>query len=315
MAVVFFVYSHRDEELRDQLEKHLVTLKRQNIVETWHDRRIAAGDEFADKISSELERADVILLLVSADFLASEYCFNVEMRRALERHERKEARVIPIILRPCDWSNTPLKSLLVAPTDGKPVMKWPDRDEAFVDVVKKIRDALEPVTRTDNETSSVKAEDIKPSTAQPRSSNLRVRKRFTDAEKDRFTEEAFSFMSRYFEMSLRGLVKRNPQLETGFKQIATNRFRVKIYDGGNLVSQCQIIHNGGPLGKGITYSKDASNYDSFNEQMLVESDDQSLYLKALGMGQWGMQQKNVHFTHEGAAEYYWSMLMRPIQPQ
>src|ERR1044072_2186300 len=100
MAVAFFSYSHRDEALRDELEVHLATLKRQGLIEAWHDRRITAGDDFAGVISEHLERADIILLLVSPYFLNSNYCYDVEMTRALERHREKTARVIPVILQP-----------------------------------------------------------------------------------------------------------------------------------------------------------------------------------------------------------------------
>ena len=100
---VFYSYAHADEELREQLEKHLALLRRQNVVNEWHDRMIDAGCEWEDVISNHLERADVILLLISANFLASNYCFEIEMERALERHNAGEAHVIPVILRPCDW--------------------------------------------------------------------------------------------------------------------------------------------------------------------------------------------------------------------
>ena len=91
MASLFFSYSHADEALRDQLEKHLSALKHQGKIETWHDRRILAGQTFSSEIDSHLESADIILLLVSPDFLASDYCYEVEMRHALERHQRGEA--------------------------------------------------------------------------------------------------------------------------------------------------------------------------------------------------------------------------------
>src|SRR5688572_26894423 len=94
-TVVFFSYYHKDEELRDRLETHLAMLKRDGTIETWHDRRITAGDEFAGVIDEQLEIADLILLLVSADFLNSRYCYDVELKRAMERHTAGEARVIP----------------------------------------------------------------------------------------------------------------------------------------------------------------------------------------------------------------------------
>jgi predicted Zn-ribbon and HTH transcriptional regulator len=141
MATLFFSYSHRDETLRDELEIHLAMLKRQGAITTWHDRRIGAGKEFDNEISHYLDKADIILLLVSPDFLASDYCYDVEMARALERHRSGDARVIPVILRPCDWQSAPFGKLLAAPKDGKPVIKYPSQDDAFLEVVSAIRAA------------------------------------------------------------------------------------------------------------------------------------------------------------------------------
>lgn len=142
MAKLFFSYSHRDESLRDELQKHLSILQRQGFIETWHDRRIAAGSDLSREIDQHLETADVILLLVSSDFLASDYCYDIEMRRAMERHEAGEVRVIPVILRPCDWHDAPFGKLLATPPDGKPVTRFPTLDDAFVLVVADIKKAL-----------------------------------------------------------------------------------------------------------------------------------------------------------------------------
>lgn len=95
MATVFFSYSHKDETLRDQLEVHLKMLQREGLVEIWHDRRIKAGGDLDASIDENLNDADVILLLVSADFLASQYCWGVEVARAMRRHEASEAAVVP----------------------------------------------------------------------------------------------------------------------------------------------------------------------------------------------------------------------------
>src|SRR5215470_15647951 len=108
---LFYSYAHEDEVLRDQLEKHLVQLQRQELIASWHDRKILPGSTWANEIDANLEAASMVLLLVSPDFLASTYCYEIEMQRALERHQRGEARVIPIILRPCDWQHSPLKDL------------------------------------------------------------------------------------------------------------------------------------------------------------------------------------------------------------
>ena len=142
MKSVFFSYSHKDEALRNQLETHLAMLKRQGVISTWHDRRLLAGDNVDQGIANELNQADIILLLVSPDFLASDYCYGVEVVRALERHASNEARVIPVILRPCEWHAAPFGKLLAAPTDGRPVTKWPDPDDAFLNITKAIRTAV-----------------------------------------------------------------------------------------------------------------------------------------------------------------------------
>src|SRR6516165_5669862 len=102
---LFYSYSHEDEILRDQLEKHLRHLQRQGLISAWHDRQILAGETWEHEIDRHLEMASIILLLISPDFLGSDYCYENEMQRALERHERGEARVIPLILRPCDWQH------------------------------------------------------------------------------------------------------------------------------------------------------------------------------------------------------------------
>jgi tetratricopeptide (TPR) repeat protein len=143
---VFYSYSHKDEWLRDELETHLSLLKRTGVIADWHDRRITAGTEWAGQIDEHLESAGVILLLISADFLASDYCYDIEMKRALERHESREARVIPIIIRPVDWRGAPFGKLQALPTDGKAVTSWPNRDEAWTNVAQGIRTAVEELT-------------------------------------------------------------------------------------------------------------------------------------------------------------------------
>lgn len=139
---VFYSYSHKDEKLRDRLETHLSILKREGVISQWHDRRISAGLDWKNNIDDQLNSAQIILLLVSADFLASDYCYDVEMKRAMERHASGEARVIPIILRPCDWDLTPFSKVQALPKDGRPVIKWRDQDTAFNEITRGIRDVV-----------------------------------------------------------------------------------------------------------------------------------------------------------------------------
>ncbi|MFL6211166.1 MAG: tetratricopeptide repeat protein [Pyrinomonadaceae bacterium] len=142
---VFYSYSHKDEELRDQLQEHLAMLKREGVIKGWHDRRISGGRDWEGQIDEHLNSADIILLLVSSSFIASDYCYDIEVTRAMERHEAKEARVIPIILRACDWHSAPFGKLQAFPKDVNPVIEWQYRDQAFLDIARGIRHVAEEI--------------------------------------------------------------------------------------------------------------------------------------------------------------------------
>lgn len=140
---VFYSYAHEDEKLRDEVEKNLTLLQRNGLIVGWSDRRIGAGDIWKDEIDAHVHSAQIILLLISADFLASDYCWGEEMKVALERHKRREAIVIPIILRPVDWADAPFARLQALPRDAKPVTTWSNQDEAFADVARSIREIVQ----------------------------------------------------------------------------------------------------------------------------------------------------------------------------
>ncbi|MBZ5726888.1 MAG: toll/interleukin-1 receptor domain-containing protein [Acidobacteriia bacterium] len=135
---VFVSYAHEDNELCRLLLKHLSQLQREGV-QGWYDRRITGGTEWAGEIDQHLNTADIILLLISPDFLASRYCYDVEMERAMERHDQDQARVVPVILRPCDWKTSPFGKFNALPRDGRPVVDWKTRDHGFLNVVEGLR--------------------------------------------------------------------------------------------------------------------------------------------------------------------------------
>src|SRR6266699_3952853 len=137
---IFFCYAHEDEPLLNKLKAHLRPLQRQGLVDVWYDRDISAGTDWEQQIKEQLNTAQIILLLVSPDFMDSDYCYSIEMQRAIERYERGEAHVIPIILRPVYWQDV-LGKLQALPTDAIPVMSsgWQYQDEAFFNVTEGIR--------------------------------------------------------------------------------------------------------------------------------------------------------------------------------
>ncbi|MEH2280366.1 MAG: toll/interleukin-1 receptor domain-containing protein [Nostoc sp.] len=139
---LFYSYAHEDEKLRDKLEKHLTLLRREGVITEWHDRKIGAGKEWQNEIDTHLNSSQIILLLVSANFIASDYCWDIEVKRAMERYEAKEARVIPIILDSVDWESAPFGRLQALPKNGKAVKKWGNHNDAFLSVAQGIRIAI-----------------------------------------------------------------------------------------------------------------------------------------------------------------------------
>lgn len=310
---IFFSYTHVDEQFCDMLQKHLAALKHQGLIETWHDRRIRAGDEFDNVIDRQLNEAQVILLLVSADFIASRYCYEIEMARALERHRAGEARVIPVILRPCDWKETPFGKLMAAPKDGKPIKAWPDIDEAFLDVVQRIKEVLSDQRRAPV-FSAIPVPTPKESIIadRPRSGNLTIRKGFKEADKEDFLVSSYGYISAYFQNSLAELEERNPELSTRFRKTDETRFTAVIYRNGDAIGRCKISL-GGMFGHSIGFSyNDQAADNSYNESLSVEADDQHLFLRPMGMASL-MGQGDRRLTQEGAAELYWSLLIQRLQ--
>jgi len=316
MATLFFSYSHKDEELRNRLDVALRMLQRQGLIETWHDRRILAGDEIDPSIDANLEAADIVLLLVSPDFIASDYCYDREMERAMERHRSGKARVIPVILRPCDWHQAPFGKLMATPPDGKPIRSFADLDEAFQAVSADIRRAIEnggtrqpaPPERA----MFVGAGPLMPISTPlgPRSSNLSLPKTFTDRDRDHFLEDSFTYIEAYFVNSLTELKARNEGIDTGFRKIDNNRFNATIYQNGRDIAHCWISLSD-VMGKGIAYSTEGRS-NGYNEQLRVESDDHGLFLKNLGFAS-RSDQRDPKLTQEGGAELFWEMLIRPLQ--
>jgi len=142
---IFVSYAHADEGLRNELAKQLRVLERQGIIQSWHDQKMLPGSNRRQEIDQQLNSAQIILLLLSPDFMNSDSCCNVELKRAIERHNANEACVIPIVLRPVDWQELPIGKLRALPTDANPVTKWSDRDEAFFNVTQGIKQVVKTI--------------------------------------------------------------------------------------------------------------------------------------------------------------------------
>lgn len=208
---LFYAYAHEDERLRTQFEKQLGLLRRQGLIAEWHDRNIVAGTDWAQEIDEQMNRADIILLLVSADFMASDYAYSIEMMRAIERHESGEARVIPIILRPVDWLSAPFAKIQALPRDAKPVTSWSNRDEAFYDIALGISSIIENIQKMRSlQSAEVASKDrahFRPS-VNCRLSDVFVKSGFPEVTF--VAREDFIFLKLALEQSGRGVVIEGP---------------------------------------------------------------------------------------------------------
>ncbi|MFL5697142.1 MAG: TIR domain-containing protein [Ktedonobacteraceae bacterium] len=244
---LFYSYAHNDEKWRKKLETHLSTLQRQKFITGWHDRNISAGTEWATEIDTHLNTAHIILLLISPDFISSEYCYSVEMMRAMERHKAGEAHVIPIILRPTDCKGTPFEQLQALPTNAKPVTRWPDRDEALLNVANGIRRAVEELTTNSSD------------------SQLSSDTRLADAKKGTFPLQIWNVP-----------YQRNPFF-TGREDILTYLYDKLNTDQTAALTQPQAISGLGGIGKTQTAVEFAYRYRENYEAILwVKADSHEL---------------------------------------
>lgn len=323
MASLVFSYAHADEGLRNELEKHLSPLKRMGKISTWHDRRIVPGEAFAGQIDQHFAEADILLLLISSDFIASDYCYQIEMTNALQRHDRGEAIVIPVILRPCAWHQLPFGKLLAATVDGKPITQFPSFDEGFVQVVDAVSRALDKLGASavqptpagqPGRISPVNSNFSNDRSSGPRSSNLAVPRSFTDLDRDRALREGFDYLARFFENSLIELKQRNPGLEVNFHRRDADAFEGTAYRDGRQASHCGLWR--GRRGKGlgdICYSSSGISENSCSESMSIADNGQLIGFRPLmgGLRLGGGQEQLL--TNEGMAEHLWDLFVAPLK--
>jgi hypothetical protein len=244
------------------------------------------------------------------------------MYEALRRHDAGEAVALPVILRPCDWHDLPFGKLQATTREGRAITKFPSLDEGFLEVVQSIkavakkRNDRQPAAATNGRAI---AESRKPGAEKKefggivRSSNLSVKKTFTDQDRDAFRLEAIEYLAQFFENSLGELQERNSHLKAQFRRRDANSFEATVYREGKQAARCGIwlseAHHFGEIG----YSNAGlGNGNSFNESLTLADDGQMLGLKPLGMARFSGAEKEL-FTLEGAAEYLWELFIEPLQ--
>lgn len=324
MIKIFLSYSHTDEVLRAEFDKHLALLKRQGVIDVWSDHCIRPGEELDSVIDAGIESADIVLLLISSDFIHSDYCFGRELKIAMERHDQKRSIVVPIILRPCDWHSSPFGRLKALPTDGKAVIKWAILDEAFLDVVQQLRlliskarvlqqlNAQAPTSQSSHSSTVISSSIATDAAPKTRSSNLALPRQFTDQDRHDFIDATFAYIHKYFEGSLEELELRNPGITAKFMSLSPRSFTAVVFRNGKRQAGCRVRIGAGFTSSGIAYSGNENTADnSFNELLSVETGKHSMMLKAT-MGAFSRAAEG-KLTEEGAAEHLWSMFVSTMQ--
>lgn len=299
---VFISYSHKDEAALERLRTHLVMLRRDGRIDEWFDREILAGGEIDAEISERLESSGLFLMLVSPDFLASDYCVEKEMERALERHSSGDARVVPIVVEPCDWTSTPLRDLKALPQDGKPISEWTNENNAFLDIVQELRRVLdaegEPHAAEEGE-ATVQAAPV-----QPDVHRYRVKRDFDEIDRSDFRETAFGVIRDYFERAV-AEIDAIEDLRGRFISLSAVSFTCTIVNRARERGTAHITVHGRRENVGfgdISYSfTENAPPNTANGTFTVEADEYELYLSST-MG-FGEQQERL--TAEAAAEQLW----------
>lgn len=272
----FISYSHLDDHALTRLSKHLSMLKRDGSISEWFDQKIIAGGDLDAEISSHLDECDLFLALVSADFLASNYCYEREMKYAFERHDAGTLRVVPVIVQPCDWQSSPLGKLKALPRDGKAVSEWTNENTAWLDVVTQLR-------RIVNEQSATR--DELPARSSPRNTKppkYRLKRDFDDVDRQEYREQAFATMRDYFKKASAEIrevenirSKFAPLGDAGFTCTIVNRAK----DRGS--AHITVYAKSGQSSFGdITYSfQERAERNTANGWFQIEADEYDLYLK------------------------------------
>ena len=302
----FISYSHKDKAALERLHTHLAVLRRDGRLDEWFDREILAGGEIDAEIEERLESSELFLLLVSPDFLASDYCVKREMKRALERHGSGDARVVPIIVEPCDWASTALRDLKALPQSGKPVSEWTNENNAFLDVVQELRRVLdaEGVPRAAGKGEAT----VRAAPVQAGMRRYRVKRDFDEIDRSDFRKAAFGVMRDYFERAV-AEIDAIEDLRGRFTSLSAVSFTCTIVNRAREHGTAHITVHGRRENVGLgdisfSFAENAPS-NTANGMLTVEVDEYELYLSSM-MGFGGQQER---LTPEAAAEQLWEIFL------
>lgn len=321
MTTVFISYTHEDTELKKKLLQHLSPLKREGLIDVWHDELLRPGEHLDSSVQKKLAESDLVILLVSSGFISSEYCYEQEMKRAFKRQQEGSVRVVPLILRHCQWKDVPtgdgrtLAAFVALPKDGQPVMSssWSSPDEAFDNAVSAIRNMLreKTVNFTSVSTSGMSNTIHSDSASRFLRSNdpLGLVMKPTDLDRDHFLRSGFSATATLFEQNLNELKASDLRIETNFEWIDNYAFVASIYLDGNQVGQVTIWYGDGMLRNALclSYDRITGPRNSMNDWLPVKHTSQGFVFDAENTLSYTRQGGSLDAS--GAASYFWEKLM------
>lgn len=258
-------------------------LRRDGTVATWYDRKILGGDNIDEEVARNLTQSDVFIPLVSPDFLASRYCYEKEMEKALHRHEKGTIRVVPIILEPCDWKSSPLAKLKVLPKDGRAISTWANQNVAYLDIVEELRRILTRTSVIEPQAASMeRLAGESTEKRQPR--RYRLKREFDAIDRDEFREKVFAKIQEFFRQSIDELNEIGDPIRARFEKMGGTAFTCTVLNKGARDREAHItVHSNGASSfhdGAISYSfskRAASN--TANGFIRIDADEYELYPK------------------------------------
>ncbi|MCY3627493.1 MAG: toll/interleukin-1 receptor domain-containing protein [Gammaproteobacteria bacterium] len=307
---LFISYSHKDEAALERLRTHLAVMQQTELIDGWFDQKILPGSHIDAEITEQIESAELFLFLVSPNFLDSDYCVNNEMKRALERHEAGEARVIPVILEPCDWRATPLGNLKALPKDGCPISKWTNENDAYLDVVRELRRALDAGPKSNGKKTGV--ETVSHSTRQAESRGYRVKRGFDEIDHADFRKKSFEVIRDYFKSALAEF-DQNVDLKGRFSSLSDYSFTCTIVNKLRRNSAAHItIHEQSQFNAfgdiSYSYSKNADPHTA-SGYFTIADDEYELYLVLHAFNVTISGNQTDRFSPETAARRLWESFL------
>jgi hypothetical protein len=276
-------------------------LRREGHIVAWYDRDILAGSDLDAEIAYELESCDLFLPMLSPDFLASDYCYETEMTRAIERHDAGDLRVIPIIIEPCDWAASPLRKLKALPNDGKPVAEWTNQNTAFLDIVTELRRVVD-VDRQLPSSAEVPPTGTKPS----KERRYRIKHDFDDIDRSEYRQTAFEEMRNYFSSAAAEL-NEVEGLRGRFAELGPHNFTCTVVnraiDRGAAHITVHVGHENAGMGD-IYYSfSENAPANTSNGGFRIESDEYELFLSPW---MFTLSNEDARLSPRAAAEMLWT---------